>query len=220
MGLDTVELLMTIEEEFGIHIDDDDASNLTTPAEAANYVYTRVRTSKKDPCLSQKGFYKLRNILTKSFNAERNSIKPDTDLNIFLGSNIKGNWKLLKELIAVRDFPHLKRSNTLFYSAVLIVPIIIITPLLLYKAPIELILVSFMLLSLVFNGITYKMANIIPAKYTSVGSLIPYVECNENRIWEKEDIIQRIIKITSEQLGIPVEQIDNNSHFVHDLGAD
>jgi len=220
MGLDTVELLMAIEDEFGIHIDDDDAVNLTTPEEAANYVYARVRKSEEDPCLSQKGFYKLRKVITETFNVKRNKIKPDTELKELLGDNIKRNWKLLKNSIGVKDFPHLKRSNALFYSAVLIAPLITVIPLLLNSAPLELILISFLLLSVLLNSITYKMASIIPTEYASVSSLIPYVECSKNTIWEKEHIIQRIIEITSEQLSIPIEKINKDSHFVQELGAD
>lgn len=220
MGLDSVELLMAIEDEFGIHIDDDDALNITTPEEAANYVYTRVRKSENDPCLSQKGFYKLRKIITETFNVKRNAIKPDADLTELLGDNIKYNWKLLKNSIGVKDFPHLKRSNALFYIAVLVLPLITVTPLLFNNAPIDLILISFGLISILLNSMTYKMANVIPAEYRRVSSLIPYVECNKNTIWEKEVIIQRIIEITSEQFGIPVEQINKNSHFVQELGAD
>lgn len=63
MGLDTVELVMAFEEEFGIHIEDADAAEMTTPGHVADYVINRVRLNKDAPCHSQVGFYKIRNIL-------------------------------------------------------------------------------------------------------------------------------------------------------------
>ena len=220
MGLETVELLMSIEEEFGIHIDDDVATSMTTPEEVANYVYSRVRKSEKDPCLSQKGFYKLRKIISETFNINRNKIKPDTELRELLGDNIKRDWKLLKLSIDVKDFPRLQRNNALIYGSILILPFIVISPLLVNCASFELILISFLFISILLNGITYKMSNTIPDKYKCVSSLIPYVECSNNTILDKEVIIERIIEITSDQLGIPVDQINKDSHFVQELGAD
>ncbi|VAW67080.1 hypothetical protein MNBD_GAMMA09-2726 [hydrothermal vent metagenome] len=219
MGLDTVELLMAIEDEFGIHIDDDDALKLTTPEEAANYVYSRVRQSIKDPCLSQKGFYKLRKIIATTFHIDRKQIKSDSSLEELLGDNININWVRLKDSIGVKDFQRLKRSNVLFFGVGFILPFIAVFPFLLNGAPLELILISFFIISIVLNSVTYKMGNLIPAKYSNVRSLIPYVECSRTTVWEKDIIIKHIIEITSEQLGIPVDKINKNSHFVRELGA-
>ncbi len=44
MGLDSVELVLATEEEFGISIDDADAARLTTPGELADYVALRLGT--------------------------------------------------------------------------------------------------------------------------------------------------------------------------------
>ena len=43
MGLDAVELLIAIEDEFEIGIADEDACNLTTPYILSKYIYSRVR---------------------------------------------------------------------------------------------------------------------------------------------------------------------------------
>ena len=42
MGLDTVELLMAFEEEFGMAIPDADASELTTPRQVTDYVMSKL----------------------------------------------------------------------------------------------------------------------------------------------------------------------------------
>ena len=42
MGLDTVELVMTLEEEFGIEIPNEDAARLATVGEIADYILARL----------------------------------------------------------------------------------------------------------------------------------------------------------------------------------
>jgi hypothetical protein len=42
MGLESVELVMAVEEEFGINIAGEDAANLTTPRLLAGYVVSRL----------------------------------------------------------------------------------------------------------------------------------------------------------------------------------
>lgn len=64
MGLDTVELVIAFEDEFGIAIDNEDAEKIRNPRDVAVYVISRVRTNPDDPCLSQIGFYRIRTILT------------------------------------------------------------------------------------------------------------------------------------------------------------
>lgn len=41
-SLDTVELIMELEEEFGIEIPDEDAENMTTVGAAVEYIQTKV----------------------------------------------------------------------------------------------------------------------------------------------------------------------------------
>ena len=41
-SLDTVELVMALEEEFGMEIPDEDAEKITTIREAVNYITTQV----------------------------------------------------------------------------------------------------------------------------------------------------------------------------------
>ena len=46
-SLDTVELVMALEEEFGIEIPDEDAEKLTTVGDAMKYIEQKMSTSSK-----------------------------------------------------------------------------------------------------------------------------------------------------------------------------
>ena len=220
MGLDTVELVIAIEEEFGIHIDDDDAANCATPADVADYVYSRVRRTEADPCLSQKGFYKLRKLIAKEFDRNSNEIRPNSKLRDFLGDDIRGNWSRLKNSLDVTDYPPLERKKLTIVGIVFILPAVIVSPLIYKQAPLELTFIVYSILAMLFNAVTLKRGNTIPSKFNTVDSLVPYVECSKSTVWDKEMLLKRIIEITSMQLGIPVEKINKNSYFVRELGAD
>lgn len=53
MGLDTVELVMAFEDEFGVSIKDEDAEKMITPGNVADYVFSQVRTSKPSTTCSK-----------------------------------------------------------------------------------------------------------------------------------------------------------------------
>lgn len=46
-SLDTVELVMTLEEEYGIEISDDDASKMLTVQDVVDYVLTHAKSVKQ-----------------------------------------------------------------------------------------------------------------------------------------------------------------------------
>ena len=49
MGLDTVELVMAFEEEFGVEIPDDDAERIVTVGDARDFIVGKLRERAEDP---------------------------------------------------------------------------------------------------------------------------------------------------------------------------
>ena len=79
MGLDTVELVMRIEDTFGISIPDEEASRLLTPDDVNAYILTRVEVSDEPlPCLTQKTFHLLRRSFIRTFQTPRRAFGLDT----------------------------------------------------------------------------------------------------------------------------------------------
>lgn len=110
-GLDGIELILAIEEEFGIEIPDRDAERITTVGEVYDYLRLRLNSTPARECLSQKIFYKLRNSLINNFQVKRSSIEPDTRLSEVLStSDIAEGWPYLELFIKLKT-PDFKRSN-------------------------------------------------------------------------------------------------------------
>ena len=60
MELDSVELVLEVEDAFGFSIPDEDAAGLTTVGKLYDYVLAHRFRGKQDACLSSMTFYKLR----------------------------------------------------------------------------------------------------------------------------------------------------------------
>ncbi len=220
MGLDTVELFMAIEEEFGLHFNDADAADCTTPRHVADYLFKRVRTSSDDPCPTQRGFYKIRKAILSSFDFRREDIAPSTKLSIILGKPEKQSWEKLGQAIATDDLPKLKRSRGFLILVVLGIPIAGSYVLSFIGLPTSILAMAFLIQLVIVNSTTYRFGSEIPSKYNTVGSLVEFVDCSSTKVWSYEEILARVIEITSVQLGVDIREITPNSHFVYDLGAD
>ena len=84
MGLDTVEILFSIEQAFGIDIPDEVAATLQTPGMVIDYIMSRQQAGTTFQCLSQRGFYRLRKALIDEGLANRDQLDPETDIETLL----------------------------------------------------------------------------------------------------------------------------------------
>ena len=60
MGLDAVELVMRVEEEFGIEIPDAEAEEATTVGKLYELVLSKLKPDNRDVCLTSTAFYRTR----------------------------------------------------------------------------------------------------------------------------------------------------------------
>ena len=223
MGLDSVELVLATEEEFGITIDDDDAGSLTTPQEVADYVISRLGTPEVSPnrCLSQAGFYRIRSTLVNQFGARRGEIRPNARIQDFLTGDIRKQWHALVKNIAGHYIPSLECRKSLLYPLTIGMPLMGAGASLYCGMPVwpAIFLIPFVLLLFALS-IAIKLADIIPENMTTVGALAPYVSFKDQGVWNRRYVLQRVVQITATQLGIAIEKIHPNHRFVEDLGMD
>lgn len=106
MGLDSVELLMAIEEEFGVDIPESDAEKMVTVGEVYEWLKDRIASSSPVACLTQRVFYKLRRALVENYGLENKPITPDTRLSELLSLNdIKDGWPFMQLFIDLKTPP-------------------------------------------------------------------------------------------------------------------
>ncbi len=106
MGLDLVELVMEIEEEFGLDIPDYEAEKLTTVGSVYEWLKIRVASFSPVACLTQRVFYKLRRALIANYNLERRTIEPNTRLTDLMPlALVESGWPFLQMFIDLKTPP-------------------------------------------------------------------------------------------------------------------
>jgi hypothetical protein len=78
MGLDTVELVMEIEDEFGITLPDADAELIQTAGQLHAYVCHRLLPQAAPRCASARAFYFLRRVVLCHRDISRHAVRPST----------------------------------------------------------------------------------------------------------------------------------------------
>jgi acyl carrier protein len=197
MGLDSVELVMSIEDKFGIRIEDSEAEKIYTVQDFADIVFSRIITNPTDKCLTQIVFYKFRKALRNLTSTEK-EIRPDMKISeLFNLSELKEKWSQLKmevglelpDLVALDFNPELGSHVKIF-------------------------------------GIkTIKRTT--PVSKGTLRQLVDWtISLNRDKLIEIEKIsskyeVERIIcGITEDRIGVPISEIELHHSFTNDLGID
>lgn len=115
MGLDSVELVMTIEDKFGISIPDAECEQIYNVQQMADSVYEKIALKPNKKCLSQIVFYRIRKAFEK-FGNDKKDITPDTKMSDLLNeSDLKNDWTRLGIRIGLKipDLVDLDLNKTL-----------------------------------------------------------------------------------------------------------
>jgi len=108
MGLDGVEILMAVEERFGISIPDEEAEITFTPGKLINLVLTKVRQADFSQCESRRAFYALRRALMKLTGVSRKAVRPEAELAELLPPrNRTEQWRELRAALGAVRWPRL-----------------------------------------------------------------------------------------------------------------
>jgi len=102
MGLDSVELLMLVEDKFGIQIEDSEAEKICTVQDFSNSVYSKILSYPTDKCLIQLFFRKIKKAL-QSLDLTRDEVKLESKISDLLPqSELKVNWKRLEDKLELK----------------------------------------------------------------------------------------------------------------------
>jgi acyl carrier protein len=197
MGLDSVELLMSVEDKFGISIEDSEAENIATVQHLADTVYSKIIVNPTDKCLTQILFYQIRKSF-QNLNLTESEIMPKSKISDLLTkSELKTNWNRLEkeielklpELVAMDFNPKLDSHVKIF-------------------------------------GIKTIKRN-TPVTKGTVRELIDWTislnfekTIDIQKITDKYEVERIIAGIISENMGIPISEIELKHTITNDLGID
>jgi acyl carrier protein len=238
MGLDGVELVMEMEEAFGIVIDDLDAEQIGTVGQAYGYILRKLELRPAIPCPSASIFYRLRLALMARSGADRRSIRPASRIGDFLPDRGRREaWLGLRDDVGMTmprlEFgPGLTLATWLLgmtpvsvlvaawgtlgeFSASLAAPVLV--------ASLSLGLTSLIVARLVLD----RFAVEIPRGCETIRGTVETIlgrrrldQEGEVRTWDRDEVWFTLRELISEQLGVARDEVTEEKHFVDDFGMD
>ena len=221
MGLDGVELVMEFEDEFGLQIPDNVAERLLSVHDVTEYVHAELSRTlpQAEACLTSRSFYRLRRELTTFLSLSRRDITPKTELGSLIPQEQRRDlWQVL--LSCGIQLPSLQRSTATVWTAAIIVTACAAALAVVTRDP--WFLLAALPLWFVASLATRPLAVFVPGSAQTISDLVMYATSMKasdltDAAPTRREILYKIRVITSEQLGIPMEQIREDSRFTEDL---
>ena len=233
MGLDTVELVMEIEEVFDISIPDDSASKMLTVGDVYEFILKKTADStlKSNTCLTAAAFYELRRHL-RSLDLSQKDIRPKTRLEHAIPLIGRRNyWQALSSPMDLR-FPRLGRPSWLALLNCLLVANVVSASFLGFaQQSVATGIFTAVVLGLSSSALLWFVTQpfaIYPASTCStIRDLVTnLVAINYNTLATRystrnpTDVWNTLQLIVAEQLGVDRSKVVPQARFVQDLGAD
>ncbi len=221
MGLEIVELVLVMEEAFGVELKDEEVTQAVTPRMLGDVIFSKLQSTEKHICQSQRAFYILRKAFLSIFDIERKSIIPDMQIQSLIAkSQEKKIWERIKTDVAARSWPQPVRP--IWISVFIIMAAVAILGITIYVAALnsfglELTFIIALILTVLFAilaaRLTRPFRTCIPSCIKSVRDLIPYVITSEQIAWTREQVSVRMKQIVTKQLGISQSEYTEDSRI-------
>jgi hypothetical protein len=197
MGLDSVEILVRVEERLGISIPDREAEKILTVQDFADCVFAMVTVNPTEKCKSQMLFYKLRTFFTDEQKINKEQVRPDSKIKDLITGDLKATWTEIEKYLKL-DLPTLSDLdiNPTKEKEIKILGLKVWTR----KSPVTI-------------GTIGDLVNWTLAK--NYDTLI-----DPKSLFDKGDVEKVIIGIISDSMGIPVDEIKLEHRISYDLGVD
>lgn len=118
MGLDTVEIVLRVEETFGVDLPDDELGSVRTVGDLHELLLRKLDGGYA--CLSSRAFYRVRKALVDVLGVKRNSVRPSSELAVILDQRSRPNvWREIEQQSGLR-FPRLEHPGWFNWTAFLL----------------------------------------------------------------------------------------------------
>lgn len=225
MGLEGVELIMSIEETFGVEFSDEEIFEAVTPRLIGDKIFLKLQKTDEKTCLTQRAFYILRRSLMQLFNLPRDSVKPDTPINDIISPKRQHlAWEQIRSMVQARSWPGLNRPILLIWilSFITIFSGVLFTISLQANFDLSLSLFIGMLMTIQIGVLSAKVTTPyrtrLPRWCKSIRDIVPYVITSDQIKWTRGQVSQVLKKTVIKQLDINESDYSEDFHFVYDFG--
>lgn len=230
MGLDAVEIVMSVEDAFDIHIEDAEAANLITPRLLIDCVQGKVAGATFNACLTQRAFNLLRKSLLRHGEWKRRDIAPAASLpNLMPKQQRRALLEQITMELGIKKPPGLVRPGWLEIGMVVIslmLGSLVGLPMVVRFGSLGIwIFIGVAILTAgICNRLTKPLRTEFPKELKTIGGLARWVMTHKSDLadakptgWTREQIAARVREIIVEQLGVKPD-FSEDANFVKDLG--
>jgi acyl carrier protein len=233
MGLDSVEILVNVENAFGITISNYEAEKIYTVGDIHNIVWRNIQGRQSMRCRSQQLFYRLRYTLINRYKVPREAIELDASLNIIFPKKNRRlkYYKLQKELQL--KMPELVLpaiwARALFITGIIFIPGMLATALVLiygydrtrwlYLLP-GLGLIATIFISNILDAVRTEFEPETIKDYTKTVLSLNYGTLMQDKNIDRKEMETLINNVIAETIGLELHEILPEKSLTDDLGID
>jgi hypothetical protein len=227
MEFDELEMVMALEQGFGVELDDEEVAGVVTPRKAGDLIFSKLQSTEENACQNQRVFYLLRNVFLKTFSLPRGEITLDTQFRNFIPQAREQDvWPQLQSAVAARTWPELERPVWMFRlltaTSFAILGAIVVASI---QSPLGLTLGLFLgIMAAIAVGvlaakltISYKVR--IPVRLKTIRDLMPYALTSNHVAWTRKQVSTLVQQIVTEELEVPESEYHEDLHFIEDCSA-
>lgn len=228
-GMDLVELLVEVEDAFGVSIPEDECERMRTTKDLIDVVTKLCGASSRagQPCATARAFFSLRSKLIDLLPHQKQDIRPSSSLESLIPKKDRPRvWRALRE--GGMELPRLRLSRTasiLLLAAALVASICWLTQYAdqqndrLWNPNFWLAgILVFFGVALMMNSDTY-WATRIPAPFLTVRDVAIHLACcdvsgRSSAVLARDEVAHNVSMIIAYQLGVSIEELDDDKELV------
>jgi acyl carrier protein len=233
MGLDSVEILVNVENAFGITISNYEAEKIATVGDIHQLVWRTLQGRQSMRCKMQQLFYKLRYTLAVKFNVPKETIELDASLNeIFPPVNRRLLYRKLEKEMEVQLPPlvlppvwgnFLKITGALLIMGTLVVALVMVNRFnytrWLYILPVlGILLTSF--ISSILDSVRTVIRPAILSDFTRKVLMLNYSTLIQESGTNRKEVEEVIDHIIADIAGVDIQEVTPEKLLADDLGID
>lgn len=227
MGLDAVELVMDVEDHFGISIQNSEAERVRSVGDLVVFVQSRIDAAHAAACPTLSSFLQLRSCAREIANDNRLRIRTSTRVvDALTRSERQRLWNRLHDLLGTAP-PSLRRPPVMRKVLVFLVIAAIISAIATAAAmdfailPLTLALAA--IITLVVHFLTVRFRVVPPDALTTFGAISKRiagvtVATKQLHLRSFDEILDELKPIVAETLGVDASEVVPAARFIEDLG--
>jgi len=229
MGLDTVELVMDVEDHFGISIQLEEAEKVVTVGDLVALIQQRIAGAQRHPCATLAAFYAVRRIVRQVVADEAFRIRPsDKLIDKLTPEQIRELWRALPDKLNLfPDYLWLPQPSRLFVQIFAWGLPLLFLLLSVAVSPVYLIW-GILIVTLVFIALTIWVSSwrcVPPPGWSTMAELTKKcagftIATKKVQLETPEQILQELSPIIVRNLGVKASDVTLQASFINDFGAD